>query len=80
MDTYPHKNSQENLKINKKDKPFRKDKFIFNLEKKTYICPIGQTLENQITLKNNPRTIYWTNNCKIYSKQHEYCEKKIITD
>ena len=36
MGTYTHKNSQENLKkINKRDKPYGKDKFIFNLEKNT---------------------------------------------
>lgn len=44
---------------------------------------MGQTLENQRTLKNKPRIIYWTNNCKICPKQHECCGKnpnRLITD
>ena len=44
---------------------------------------MGQILENQRTLKNKPRIIYWTNNCKTCPKQNECCGKsrtRTITD
>ena len=75
--------SRKLKKINKKDKPFGKDKFTFNHEKNTYICPMGQILENQKSYKNNSRIVYWTNNCKTCPKKQECCGKRygrIITD
>ncbi|WP_407413888.1 transposase, partial [Methanobrevibacter sp.] len=75
--------SRKLKKINKKDKPFGKDKFIFNHEKNTYICPMGQILENQKSYKNNSRIAYWTNNCKTCPKHQECCGKRfsrVITD
>ncbi|WP_288267168.1 IS1182 family transposase [uncultured Methanobrevibacter sp.] len=75
--------SRKLKKINKKDKPFGKDKFIFDHEKNTYICPMGQILENQKSYKNNSRIAYWTNNCKTCPKHQECCGKRynrIITD
>ena len=44
---------------------------------------MGQILENQRTLKNKPRIIYWTNNCKTCPKHQECCGKthtRTITD
>ncbi len=75
--------SRKLKKINKKDKPFGKDKFTFDLEKNTYICPMGQILENQKSYKNNTRIAYWTNNCKTRPKHKECCGKRYtraITD
>ena len=51
--------------------------------KKHIYLPKGQILENQRTLKNKPRIIYWTNNCKTYPKHKECCGKsytRTITD
>ena len=68
------------------DKPFSKDHFTYDIEKGTYICPIGQILENQNEYKireNRQKIVYWSNNCKDCPKQQECVGKyryRTITD
>ena len=57
---------------------FIKDKFAFDLEKNIYMILMGQILENQRTLKNKPRFIYWTNNCKNAQNMMNAVEKAVI--
>ena len=69
-----------------KDKPFSKDHFTYDIEKGTYICPLGQILENQNEYKiheNRQKIVYWSNKCKNCPKQHECVGKyryRTITD
>ena len=68
------------------DKPFSKDHFTYSVEKGTYICPLGQILENQNEYKireNKRKIVYWSNNCKNCPKQLECVGKyryRTITD
>lgn len=80
-------------KVARKDKnliksgnPYSKDNFTYDVEKGTYICPLGQILENQkdyVTKKNKRKIVYWSNNCKNCPKQLECVGKyryRTITD
>lgn len=75
--------SRKAKKINKKDNPFSKDYFIFDLEKDGYICPQGQILNHKGIYKNGLKTVYWTNNCKYCPERINCCGKyrnRTITD
>ena len=61
--------SKKLKKINKKDKPFKKDKFIFDHEKKHLYLPNGSnTRKPKKSYKKNTRIAYWTKNCKNMQK------------
>ncbi len=81
LDVYisTRKLSRKLKKINKRDKPCVKDKFIFNLEKNTYICPMGQILENQRTLKKTSQESYIRQiTAKITQNKKNAVEKVVL--
>lgn len=60
-----------------KTNPFSKDKFTYDSEFKTYICPLGEILYKQKEYKyaEKPRITHWSNQCKNCPVQ-EICASK----
>ena len=75
--------SRKFKKLNKKDNPYSKDNFTFDLEKNTYICPKGEILDKKGIYKNGRKTVYWTKNCKNCQEKEKCAGKyrcRTITD
>ena len=78
--------ARKNKNLIKNGNPYSKDNFTYDVEKGTYICPLGQILENQseyVGKKNKRKIVYWSNNCKNCPNQFECVGKyryRTITD